>query len=291
MGGKKNHPTSMREIRDLEKRLRKLEKEHNNLSRLRSLYGKSASNTRPYLAERISANFRPHTAPEKHFVARRKSKQEPNHEKVSPLSDDGSIVVPPEKVSWNDEVSSFGKADGLNSRKFQNVQFETRTKNGDPNFELHNGRFEVEKPAPRKTSSKASHHSARSARSENSRSGSRGSRAIATHENKTWVYRSMPLLAERQSIYTMTAPPISIADEWRKGTSKKRLTKDASTKRRVPRTDLHHGHAHVVRFQGNPKSLNHGIPRNENVENAENAFEELEHCRYLRMPGFPKHLP
>ena len=306
MGGKKNHPTLMREIRDLEKRLRKLETEHNNLSRLRSLYGKSASNTRPYLAERIAASFRPQTAPEPRLVKRRVLKQEPNDEKGSSLSDDSSIIVPREKESWGEEVTSFGKVDGLNSRRFQNVQFETRKTNEDPNFELHNGRFRVEKhrcrsvsglkrePAPgttRKTSSKASRHGARSARSANSRS-SCGSRAIATPENKGWIYRSMPLLAERQSIYTMTAPPVRIAEESRKGSSKKRFAKDASTRRRVPRTDLHLGHEHVVRFQGNPRNLNNGVHRNENVEKAEYVFKELEHCRYLRMPGFSaKRLP
>lgn len=107
MEGKKKHSTFMKEIRELEKRLLNVEREHNKLIRLRNIYAKSASSTRPYLAERIFAKTRPETAPVamKRLNKHRSNVPESNYQDVN-----SSGFVPREGVSLAEEVTPNSKS-------------------------------------------------------------------------------------------------------------------------------------------------------------------------------------
>ena len=293
----------MREIRELEKRLRNIEKEHNKLRRVRSSYGRSATNPRPYLAERISARFRPQTAPEQALIKRLLNK-ESNFSESASLDFGSSANVPGEIVSRNEETfsSSTGECDRFTKFHDSGSKIEQRwDKDSPPKSQFNksaskyatdgrptSGNEVIRERASRKTSSKTSFRSASlhmSVRSTNSHKSGRSD--LPSHEMTQkidpWVCKSMPLHPERQSIYTMVIPPARSAEKSKNDCFKNSQGKKINPKNRIPFTDLH-SYKRTLRFQGNPRNVN--VIHTDENPGIELEFQRLKHCRYLRNPDF-----
>ncbi|CAB4030944.1 Hypothetical predicted protein [Paramuricea clavata] len=293
---KKKHSTTMREFRELEKRLLNLEREHNKLIRQRNFYCKSASSTRPYLAEKIAAKLRPQTASLPHFK-KASVKESSTGECVSKEMEksagfDGKwadidigrrteeFETKPTCNVQKDGDDLYAKNEIFSTRiTSSRASFRTCSRNSSANngnAPLHYRNYSANNRNHNRPPSVGSRHS--SAHGRNSSAHSRSLPSEISHlgnrRNKSWVYQPMPIHPERQSIYTLVVPPVHVAEE-----SKKRLKKrkrQGGGGRHVAWMD---NREHVLRFQGIPRDF---YVHDKKDKNTENDMDKLKHCRYLR---------
>ena len=278
----KKHSTFMKDIRDMEKRLLAVELEHNKLTRFRKIYAKSACHSRPYLAERIAARFRPQTVPCRKL---KKNVQldfvEENNKNGSGIFKDGCERRALSRASQD----SHGRTLSASSvRPFSRTSFVSNS-NQDTSIYRHDDRKGFARPVVKRTASKTSLHStenkATSVRSFGSARSSAGKVRPQYVAEKRWTYRQMPINAEKQSIYTMVLPPAWVAEETGKIRSKNFGKYGHKTKQRKQLFDLH-PNDHVVRFQGIPHEAYTEVHENNQSHEKFYMQHELAHCRYLR---------
>lgn len=296
---KKKHSTTTREFRELEKRLLNLEREHNKLIRQRNFYCKSASSTRPYLAEKIAAKLRPQTASLRHFK-KASVKESSTGECVSKEMEksagfDGKLADFERRtdeefetkpacnnvLKKHGDVNDLYAKNGISSTRITSsrASFRTCSRNSSANngnTPLHYRNYSANNRNHNRPPSVGSRHSSAHGRNSSAHSLSLPSEIshLENRRNKSWVYQPMPIHPERQSIYTLVVPPVHVAEE-----SKKRLKKrkrHGGGGRHVAWMD---NHEHVLRFQGIPRDF---YVHDKEHKNTENDMDKLKHCRYLR---------
>ena len=267
----KRHSTTMREFRELEKRLLNLEREHNKLTKKRNFYCKSASSTRPYLSEKIAAKMRPQTA---HLGRLNK---EPIEESITVEKMEKSVHfegkmadIDRDKIAYStDEEREARPCD--DEKKYRNTTRITSARINFPSRDSSaNSRYKNRPP------SVCSRHS--SAGGRNSSATSRSLPSEFSHldkpRHKSWTYHPMPIFPERQSIYTLVVPPVQVAED-RKRRLKKRK-RQGGGRRHVAWID---SHEHVLRFQGIPREF---YTHDKEHQTTECDMDKLKQCRYLR---------
>ncbi len=285
-GDKKKHSTTMREFREMEKRLLNVQREHNKLLRQRNFLCKSASSTRPYLSEKIVAKLRPHTAP-LGYLKKASVKEWSTDECASKKI--GRSVGFEGEVADIDQGEKANNTDEESEAKPSNIKKHRETNDWHAKHGKHTGIT-----ATRITSSKTSLRSCSrnssannwnrnrplSVGSRNSSARGRNSSAISRsvpsemshlekNRNKSWVYQPMSIHPERQSIYTLVVPPVQAAEE-----ARRRLKK-----RKRGHVAWMDNNEHVVRFQGIPR---HFYIHDKEHKSTQFDMDKLKHCRYLR---------
>jgi hypothetical protein len=273
---KKKHSTTMREFRELEKRLLNIEREHNKLLKQRKFYCKSASSNRPYLSERIVAKLRPQTASLGYF------KNETFPGKGASKDTEMSAGLEEELPDIDERRIAYG------TEEFEVQPSKNVKKYGDNNdcytknrkSETHTTRITSSRICSRNSS--ANNHNRpvsvgsrnSSAWDRNSSANSRSAPSEISRRNKSWVYHPMTIHPERQSIYTLLVPPVQMAEESKRGRKKRK--RQGGRERHVAWMD---NDEHVLRFQGIPR---HVYNHEKEQPNREHEMEQLKHCRYLR---------
>ena len=275
---KKKHSTTMREFRELEKRLLDIQREHNKLVKQRNFYCKSASSNRPYLSERIVAKLRPHTATPGYFK-KGLVKETPTNEIASKDIDtstdfDRQVVDIDQRRIGRSTEGEFKARPFNHAGRYRDVN----------DWDTKDGKSEI--PVARITSSRTcsrnssannrNHNRAVSVGSRNSSANSRSLPSEFSHRvNKSWVYEPMSIHPEKQSIYTLVVPPVQMAESSKKAGKKRK--RQGGRERHVAWMD---NDEHVVRFQGIPRHFyNH---EKDQQHSRDCSMEQLKHCRYLR---------
>ena len=265
----KKHSTTMREFRELEKRLLNLEREHNKLTKKRNFCCKSASSTRPYLSEKIVAKMRPVTAPlggfkkelVKELVTAEKTGKTVHSEGRMTDSEDKMVNSTDKQFEGND-VKRYRNATRIASSK---MNYRISSRGSSANGPHHKG-------PPSVYSRNSSAHSRNS--SANSRSLPSEFSHLEKSRNKPWTYHPMTIFPEKQSIYTLIVPPVQMAEESKRRL--KRRKRQGGGGRHVAWMD---NHEHVMRFQGIPREL---YTHDKEHRSTECDMDKLKHCRYLR---------